>query len=425
MVRDILLNNLKLCFICLVVLLSTAVLSGRGECETYGVQDLQGNFVPKITVTVGSKEILIKKVDPEARFKTISFTLNGRNVNLVRNVGHLNIQWTNQLGNAGRKMIFAGPRYNSDTRVFQDSMTKSKSVKIIDASARDLFGDKELADILTIHIDGKPCISSESFYEKKNTVRMGPGKDLSINLDKTSILFDKNNYKKGEIINVDNRSGFNQTLGVDLPDKGLLYYQIIKKPEQTKVPRENWDRFTVEADSGVFIVVIPEPDPLQLAELDGSDITIKVWDGAQVRETKKIPVRTSEELRNSEDLFKNRRTRKEEFQPDPPKADPPPISDTGSPQDTPVDRRVNDASPSPGGSSGGLFLWGAVALTIVLLIITGSYVVFFMLPRIQVLEDRLAKNEMFIHGSRDAIREELEEIKEDIIRQCLAEPNSD
>jgi hypothetical protein len=43
---------------------------------------------------------------------------------------------------------------------------------------------------------------------------------------------------------------------------------------------------------------------------------------------------------------------------------------------------------------------------------------FFMLPKIQVLQDRLAKAEMFIHGSREAIREELEQIKGEIIQQC-------
>jgi hypothetical protein len=47
-----------------------------------------------------------------------------------------------------------------------------------------------------------------------------------------------------------------------------------------------------------------------------------------------------------------------------------------------------------------------------------GYGIFFMLPKIQVLEDRLAKSEMFIHGSREAIREELDEIKREILQQC-------
>jgi hypothetical protein len=36
-----------------------------------------------------------------------------------------------------------------------------------------------------------------------------------------------------------------------------------------------------------------------------------------------------------------------------------------------------------------------------------------------LLEDRLAKTEMFIHGSRQAIREEMDQIKEEVLRQCL------
>jgi hypothetical protein len=53
-----------------------------------------------------------------------------------------------------------------------------------------------------------------------------------------------------------------------------------------------------------------------------------------------------------------------------------------------------------------------------LLIGLAGYGIFFILPKVQVLEDRLAKNEMFIHGTREAIREELDQIKEEILRQC-------
>jgi len=61
-------------------------------------------------------------------------------------------------------------------------------------------------------------------------------------------------------------------------------------------------------------------------------------------------------------------------------------------------------------------------MNLALLVCLGAYGIFFVLPKIQVLQDRLAKNEMFIHGSREAIREELEEIKAEILKQCDAKP---
>jgi hypothetical protein len=65
-----------------------------------------------------------------------------------------------------------------------------------------------------------------------------------------------------------------------------------------------------------------------------------------------------------------------------------------------------------------LWLWIIPVLSIGLLVVVGGYAIFFILPRIQVLEDRLSKSEMFIHGSREAIREELDEIRKEILQQC-------
>ena len=82
-------------------------------------------------------------------------------------------------------------------------------------------------------------------------------------------------------------------------------------------------------------------------------------------------------------------------------------------------------SPSKTARGGGLWFWAVQVFNFVLLAVLGMYGVFFMLPRIQVLEDRLAKSEMFIHSSREAIREELEEVKEEIIRQCRTEDGTE
>ena len=64
-------------------------------------------------------------------------------------------------------------------------------------------------------------------------------------------------------------------------------------------------------------------------------------------------------------------------------------------------------------------------INLVLVLGLGVYGVLFLLPRLQVLDDRLVRNEMFIHGSREAIREELEQIKEEILRQCQQDTDTE
>ena len=58
--------------------------------------------------------------------------------------------------------------------------------------------------------------------------------------------------------------------------------------------------------------------------------------------------------------------------------------------------------------------WILLALSSIVSLALLGYGAFFLLPKIQVLEDRLAKSEMFIHGSREAIREELDQIKDEV-----------
>jgi len=417
----------KFKIVAFIILLAIFFLPLSAVCETFGIKNPQGNFIPKVTITLENKEVLIKKTDPNSKFRSISLSLNKKNRRLVQNVDLLNVQWMNRQNRLGKPLPFAGPRYNPKTRVFEDSMTKSIALKIIDKSTRDLFSGKEFSDLFTLRIDDKLSVSSESFYEKDRTVKMGAGRDLSIDVDKSSVVFDESNFKKGEIINVDNRSGYNQSLGVELPEKGLLYFQIIRKPEQTKVPRDNWDRFTVEADSGIFIVLIPEPDPVQLAELDGREIIIKVWDGNRIRETRRIPIRSAAELRTGAELRGGPDTTAAQAQDQTPATSEPSSKGTsreGEAASLPVEKAdlgQKDRSRSTS-SYGGLWLWATQVFNLLLLAAVGIYAIFFMLPKIQVLEDRLAKNEMFIHGSREAIRDELEEIKEDILRQCLNQP---
>ncbi|MGO9570937.1 MAG: hypothetical protein ACLP5H_25710 [Desulfomonilaceae bacterium] len=411
----------------LLVFLGAVLFPSEAACETLGIKDPKGNFVPKVTVTVGPKEVEIKKTNPQDSFSSISLTLNPKYHRLIQNVTHLDIQWVDATNHPGKALPFTGPLYNPSTRVFRAPMTKSLSLKLLDKTKVNLFAGKSVADLFALSVGDQPLITSEAVSEKERTVQLGTGRDISINVDKTTIVFNENNFKKGEILNVDNRSGSDQVLGVELPEKGLLYYQIIRKPEQTKIPRENWDRFTLASDSGIFIVLIPEADPAQLSELDGKEIVIKVFQGNVIRETRKIPIRTSSDLKAS---GKDSGERVEPVQPEEPgQPSKPEVGPSRAAE--PVEASAPPArreSTSPAETAqtnrqwGGLWLWIVQIFNLVLLVGLAVYAIFFMLPKIQVLEDRLAKNEMFIHGSREAIREELDQIKAEILRQCQKDP---
>ena len=286
-------------WLALLIALGSVLFPSQAACETLGLKDPNGNFVPKVTVTVGHKEVVIKKTDPQASFTSISLTLNPKYHKLIQNVTQLEIQWVNANNEPGKPLPFAGSLYNSTTMVFRAPMTKSLSLKLLDKTKKNLFAGKSVSDLFTISIGDQQLISSEAVAEKERTVQLGTGRDVSINVDKTVIAFNENNFKKGEILNVDNRSGSDQVIGVELPEKGLLYDQVIRKPEQTKIPRENWDKFTLASDSGIFIVLIPEDDPAQLSQLDGKEIVIKVFQGNKIKETRKIPIKTSADLRGA------------------------------------------------------------------------------------------------------------------------------
>ncbi len=373
--------------------------------ETYGINDPKGVFVPKITVTVGKKDILIRKTDPQQKFRVIAIKLENRNV--IRNVGLLNVEWINVDNVPGKPMPLAGPHYNPISKVFQDSMTKSAALRIVEKTNRDLFAGKLPADLVSISVDEQPLVSSEAASERDRTVQLGAGRDLSLRPNKTVLEFDESNLKKGETLEVDNRSGVDQTIGVELPGRNLLYFQRIgRKNETAKLPEDQWDRFALPADSGISMFLIPESDRASLSQLNGKEILIKVYQGSQIRETIKVPIKTSPDLRAA------REPSAEEPKPAP--------KPTPSPQPAPSAQTANKEA-----GSAGMGLWIFQIINLALLVCIGAYGIFFMLPKIQVLQDRLAKNEMFIHGSREAIREELEEIKAEILRQCETKPPSE
>lgn len=391
--------------------------------ETYGVKNPQGIFVPKVTVTLDKKEILIKKLDPGQKFKSISLKILNRNVE--RNVGHLTVEWLTAANTGGKPMPFAGPHYNSATKVFQDSMTRSAGLRIAETTKRNLFEGKPLSDLFAISVDDEPLITAESASEKDRTVQLGTGKDVSINVDKKSIEFNESNLKKSEMLDVDNRSGVEQVLGVELPDKDLLFFQkIVRKPEQRQVPEAEWDRFTLAPGAGISIVLIPEPDPSLLTRLDGKEVLIKVYQGNRIREAIRVPIKVASDVRSPARATAYPGETAAEEGRSGPRAENNTVKRQESAQTPPSTSRQEPASaqarvPRNNGSGwGGILLWGLQIANLILLVCLAVYGIFFMLPKMQVLEDRLAKNEMFIHGTREAIREELDQIKEEIVNRC-------
>lgn len=412
--------------ISVLTLLVAFLIPNTALSQTYGIKDAEGNFVPKVTINVGAKAVTIKKTDPKEKFSSLSLKLNP---NLVKNVANLNIEWLDATGKApGKPLPFQGPpKYDPKTGVFQDSMGPSAGLRILDKKG-GLFAGKNAADLFVIKIDNQGLVSAESAMEKDRTVQLGTGRDVSINVAKSAVVFNEGNLKKGEMLDVDNRSGVDQVLGVELPEKGLLFSQIVKKLEQKPFPRESWERFTLPPDAGIFIVLIPEPDPSALAQLDGKDIVIKVYQGNRIRETRKIPVKVASDLLQPGTDLSGRYTGEEEEG----QATAKPMSsasrtaalkgDTG-PRPQQAAASVETRRRSDQGN--GAWIWLLQIFNLALLVALGSYGIFFMLPRIQVLEDRLAKNEMFLHGSREAIRDELEQIKKEILQQCLQDTSGE
>ena len=405
----------------LLILLCLCLLAypAAGWSETYGLKDASGKFVPKVTVTVEDKEVVIKKVNPQEKFGNIEVRLNAKNQTLIRNVPLLHVQWIQPGDKPNKAMPLSGGKYDATEKVFKDSMGKSVALKILDQTTRNLFKGKDPADLFTISIDNKPLVSSEDFQEKERTVQLGAGRDVSIKVNKSSLLFTEENYKRGEVVDVDNRTGRDQTLGITVPKTGLSYAGVVRKPDQAKIEPKEWGRFSLASDAGIFIVLIPDLE--NPAIVDNKEISIKIYDRDQVRDTISIPVKVSPELRRrAEARLTGSETASDK------EAASTAVTDTTTTTGEGTQVAAKDQPPKkdtrtrakPEAVSVSLWLWIIPVLSIGLLVVVGGYAIFFILPRIQVLEDRLSKSEMFIHGSREAIREELDEIRKEILQQC-------
>jgi len=392
----------------------------------YGAKDAKGVFTPKVSVEVGKKEISIIKVDPHEKFKSFALILNRKSPALIRNISSVNIEWIASDNRPTKPIPFAGPTYDPNKLKFEEAVTRSIGMKLVDKSARNLFAGKQFSDLFSMYVDQQPLVPQEGAADSDSAIKLGAGRDISINVDKTSITFNENNIKKGEIINVDNRSGLDQTLGVEIPEKDLLYTQIVRKPEQTKVPREIWDKFKVTADSGFFVVLIPDPDPVRLSGLNGKEVLIKIYQGDKIRETIKIPIKTTtgepgSSLGSGTSSSVHERDLKPSAKTTGALVSPTAESPRAYTTTTPTERgsAAQDIETKGGWTVVGI--WILQIFNLIALIALALYGAFFVLPRVQVLEARMSKNEMFLHGAREAIREELDKTKEEILRECGVE----
>lgn len=389
------------------------------HAETYGIKDVHGNFIPKVTVTIGQKEIVIKKTVPDEKFKTIALRLNPKNTDLIERVAELSIEWLDSRNRPNKPVPFAGSLYDRGKKEFRDSMTRSTGLRIVDKSRKNLFAHKLLPDLFTIYVDDEQLLSAESVRES-DTVRLGPGKDVSINVDKTVIMFSEANLLKGEWVTVENRTGLEQVLGLEIPRFGWEYYSVIRKPEQSKLAPEHWDQFNVAAGAGVAIALVPDRDISRLNQLHGKEIIVKLYQGGKPREIRRIPIQLAADLQKQDVA-------------DPSVTSPhQPASFTNSGRDHTHQaaeippRDLQSQVPSrgvKGNDRGSLWLWVVQVLNLALLLGFAAYMFFMVLPRVQVLEDRMSKSEMFILGSREAIREELEHMKKEICSHIQQGPS--
>ncbi|MEW6351254.1 MAG: hypothetical protein AB1646_19535 [Thermodesulfobacteriota bacterium] len=391
-----------------LILAAVLGLREQGACATYGIKTPDGVFSPKVEASIDEKEVTFRKIRPQDQFRSIALKLNKQNRSLANNVQLLQVIWIGESNRPGRPVPLAGPKYNPATMTFKDSMTKSVTLKIRDNSTQKLFVKKRIEDLMQLEIDDQPCISSEAF-DQTNKVVTSRGQEVSISVDKTSILFNEENLSKSVMINIFNHSGRLQTVGIDPPDTGLLaYFGVNKQPAQTKIAPESWGRIPLDRDTGIFLTVIPEPDARKLARLNDKEIRVFVYEGAGQTPIRTIPIRirVAAELRyGTEPGVLPRNNQDQEGEGIRPQGVQP--------------RPVRPQAALTGVAVGGSWIWIFMILNLVLLIGTASYGIFFVMPRMQVLEDRLAKNEMFIHGSREAIREELEQTKKEILSRCL------
>lgn len=394
------------------------LVSGSSFAAVYGLKDAKGIFTPKISVEMGNKEIVIYKTDPHEKFKSFALILNRKNAALIRNINLVNIEWIASDNRSTKPIAFAGATYDPLKLKFEEPVARSIGLKLVDKSSRNLFVGKQFSELFSVYLDEQKLVAGEGGAEQESPIKLGVGRDISINVDKTSITFNENNIKKGEIINVDNRSGLDQTIGLEIPEKDLLYTQIVRKPEQTKVPREIWSKFKVAADSGIFVVLIPDPDPSRMAGLNGKEVAIKIYQADKVRETIRIPIKASGEstisILDSQTSLGIREHDSRSFKAVDGTAEPV-RSDSGTVSGEKVSTG-RDLDNKGGWTVPGI--WILQIFNLVGLIALALYGAFFLLPKLQVIEARMSKNEMFLLGAREAIREELDKTKEDVLRQC-------
>jgi hypothetical protein len=155
-----------------------------------------------------------------------------------------------------------------------------------------------------------------------------------------------------------------------------------------------------------------------MAGLNGKEVAIKIYQADKVRETIRIPIKAAGEstisILDSQTSLGIREHDSRSFKAVDGTAEPV-RSDSGTVSGEKVSTG-RDLDNKGGWTVPGI--WILQIFNLVGLIALALYGAFFLLPKLQVIEARMSKNEMFLLGAREAIREELDKTKEDVLRQC-------
>ncbi len=116
----------------------------HGFASVYGLKNSKGVFTPKISVEMGSKEIVIYKSDPNEKFRSFALILNRKNAALIRNINLINVEWIASDNRATKPVAFAGPTYDPVKLKFEEPITRSIGLKLVDKSSRNIFAGKQL-----------------------------------------------------------------------------------------------------------------------------------------------------------------------------------------------------------------------------------------------------------------------------------------
>ncbi len=153
--------NLPLGVLRLVALLLVTVAPCLGSPgEIAGVIAHQGEFEPKVRVTMRGSAIQVTKLDPNESFESVSITFIFRGADRPDAFNDLVIQWEKAAGRMGREWPLASHKgFDSLARLFRNPWQKSNSLRLIDKSGKRFVRDARWQNLIRVSLDGKALVN--------------------------------------------------------------------------------------------------------------------------------------------------------------------------------------------------------------------------------------------------------------------------